>query len=300
LEEQLKAFNFGHITDSSLFGGKKAGDVDLHKDGEDSISYDQSSGLSTTEWILSEGFPIVDELSQDSWGRALGTGKDLLSVFGREKTGTHFDAALAVAKANKGKFVVTYSTNIDIASRWGSSGKVVPTAIYVKNNAGQPSFINWDEDTEGVLDATTLAAFVDSSRDGSYKSYVKSEPIPESNDGPVTVVVGKEFDSIVLSNKDVLIEFYAPWCGHCQKLAPVYEELGASYKDDANVVIAKMDATANAVPSDMDVRGYPTIVFVDAKNEIKVFESGERDFDSLREFIEANRVSEKGTEKEDL
>lgn len=40
-------------------------------------------------------------------------------------------------------------------------------------------------------------------------------------------MVGKNFDEIVNDEtKDVLLEFYAPWCGHCKALAPKYDELG--------------------------------------------------------------------------
>jgi len=47
--------------------------------------------------------------------------------------------------------------------------------------------------------------------------FLKSEPIPESNNEPVKVIVGKSYKKEVLdSKKDVLLEFYAPWCGHCK------------------------------------------------------------------------------------
>lgn len=72
-----------------------------------------------------------------------------------------------------------------------------------------------------------IQEFVDDMLEGKLEVYMKSEPIPETNDGPVKVAVAKNFDEIVTNNeKDTLIEFYAPWCGHCKKLAPVYDELG--------------------------------------------------------------------------
>lgn len=92
--------------------------------------------------------------------------------------------------------------------------------------------------------------------------YLKSEPIPDNNNEPVKVAVAKNFDEVVVNNgKDTLIEFYAPWCGHCKKLAPTFDELGQKLADE-DVAIVKMDATANDVPALYEVRGFPTLFWV--------------------------------------
>ena len=70
---------------------------------------------------------------------------------------------------------------------------------------------------------------------GQVKPKIKSAPKPKKNKGPVTVVVGDTFNEIVMdTKKDVLIEFYAPWCGHCKKLEPVYKKLGKKFKVEIN------------------------------------------------------------------
>ncbi|XP_067411493.1 protein disulfide-isomerase A3 [Emydura macquarii macquarii] len=117
-------------------------------------------------------------------------------------------------------------------------------------------------------DGKALERFLQDYFDGNLKKYLKSEPIPENNDGPVKVVVAENFDEIVnAEDKDVLVEFYAPWCGHCKNLEPKYKELGEKLSKDPNIVIAKMDATANDVPSPYEVRGFPTIYFAPAGNK---------------------------------
>ena len=123
--------------------------------------------------------------------------------------------------------------------------------------------------------------------DGELEPHVKSEPVPDPNEGPVTVVVGKTFDDIVGNpDKEVLIEFYAPWCGHCKSLAPKYDELAEKLKDNEDLVIAKLDATSNDYPSDYEVRGYPTIYWKPkgAGAKPKKYEGG-REVDDFIDFI---------------
>ena len=70
-----------------------------------------------------------------------------------------------------------------------------------------------------------LIMLVDGAQAGKVERFIKSEETPADNDGPVKIVTANTFNEIVFGGKDVLIEFYAPWCGHCKSLAPVYEEV---------------------------------------------------------------------------
>ncbi|EOY34349.1 PDI-like 1-3 isoform 4 [Theobroma cacao] len=131
------------------------------------------------------------------------------------------------------------------------------------------------EETEGKSDAASRSHFNEEDDDhysdfddddfGNYQDFDDSDSDPykepEVDDKDVVVLKGGNFSDFIEKNKFVMVEFYAPWCGHCQALAPEYAAAATELKGEG-VVLAKVDATEeNELSQEYDVQGFPTVYF---------------------------------------
>ncbi|KAJ1853546.1 hypothetical protein LPJ57_007518, partial [Coemansia sp. RSA 486] len=105
----------------------------------------------------------------------------------------------------------------------------------------------------------------------------------------VVELTPKNFKEVVDGSKDVLVKFYAPWCGHCKNMAEDYEKLAEGYKHSEDIVIAEVNADDHRdLGTKFGVQGFPTLKFFSKGEDVKTpidYSSG-RDLDSLSAFVQ--------------
>ena len=118
------------------------------------------------------------------------------------------------------------------------------------------------------LNYKSMSSFVSGVITGDIVHIFKSEPVPRVQKGNVIKAVGSTVISIVnQTDKDVLLEVYAPWCTHCKALAPTYDILGKAVQGESRIVIAKIDGVANDIPASWGVKSYPTLLWFPAADK---------------------------------
>ncbi|XP_024397608.1 protein disulfide-isomerase isoform X3 [Physcomitrium patens] len=301
-DELRTDYQFAHTLDSSFVPDKGvvlvAPAVRLYKCFDEGFNDAQDLSVKGLKKFLEEkSVPLVTEMNKDPTSQAF-----LSKFFNTVATKAYLlldlkaDTAesyrtiygdLAKAFQPKGlKFLIADSKENDNAVKF-----------FGIKDGGLPALVVQDKDNNRKyvvhnIEASDMPGWLQDFQDGKIEAYVKSDEIPVKNDEPVKVVVRKSLNQMVLdSGKNVLLEFYAPWCGHCKKLAPTLDALAADFKDDSDVVIAKMDATANDVPSDLfDVKGFPTLYFRTATGE-NIRYDGNRSKADLSKFIKKHRTT---------
>ncbi|KAK4145478.1 protein disulfide-isomerase [Dichotomopilus funicola] len=289
-------YPFGVSTDAALAEaeGIKVPAVVLYKDFDEgkAVFSEKFDAEAIEKFAKTAATPLIGEVGPETYSDYMSAGIPLAYIFAEtaEERKELSEKLKPVAEAQRG--VINFGT-IDAKSFGAHAGnlnlKTDKFPAFAIQEVVKNQKFPYDQEKEITLEA--IQTFVDDFVAGKIEPSIKSEPIPESQDGPVSVVVAKNYNDIVLDDtKDVLIEFYAPWCGHCKALAPKYEELGSLYANSEfkdQVVIAKVDATANDVPD--EIQGFPTIKLYPAGGKAEpVTYSGPRSVEDLIKFIAEN------------
>jgi len=289
-------FLFGATNSADLAeaDGVKAPAIVLYKSfDEGKVVYNGDiSSEDITNFAKVASTPLIGEVGPETYSGYMSAGIPLAYIFveGDEQKESLTKAIKPIAEKYKGK--INFATidavafgahagNLNLESKW--------PAFAIQETAKNQKF---PFDQEKEITEASIAKFVKDFVEGKISPSIKSEPIPEKQEGPVHVVVANNYEDLVINNdKDVLVEYYAPWCGHCKNLAPKYEELAGLYFNNPEysdkVIVAKVDATANDVP--VDIQGFPTIKLYPAgAKDSPIDYAGSRTVEDLANFIKTN------------
>jgi len=262
---------------------------------EPKVVYDgEKNSDKLVSFMKGHSTPTIFEFSEDYIEPIFQSKGNALFLFSEDKSAAYQAIFAEAAKEHKGKLLFSTSgVSSGIQERLGEFLGVTKDdmpAIHVVEPATDLKKFKYDGDVN-ELTAEALNKFINDFMDGKLVPNRKSEPVPESNDGPVYIVVGTEWEKVVGDEtKDVLMEYYAPWCGHCKALTPKWEELGEHVKDIKDLVIAKMDSTVNEVEG-VEIKGYPTLKWYPKGNKKGEDYNDGREVKDFKEFLAKNSAS---------
>ncbi|EWC46710.1 protein disulfide-isomerase [Drechslerella stenobrocha 248] len=287
------SYLFGATSDPALAeaaGVTAPGVVVYRKFDEPVVVYDGAfEAEAITSFAKTSAVPLIGEVGPETYSGYMSAGIPLAYVFVEtpEVKAKFSEGLRAIATKLKGKINFAtidavafgaHAQNLNLEQQW--------PAFAIQDTVKNTKF-PFDQSKDLTVEAITK--FVEEFVEGKIEPSIKSEPVPEKQEGPVHTIVAHNYNEIVLDDeKDVLVEFYAHWCGHCKALAPKWEELGKLYFDNPEfakkVVIAKVDATLNDVPD--EIQGFPTIkLFAAGKKGTPIDYQGGRTVEEMVKFI---------------
>nr|AMM62655.1 conotoxin-specific protein disulfide isomerase (cspdi) [Conus textile] len=249
-----------------------------------------------SKFIKDNYLPLINEFTQDA-AQKLFTGdvKSYLMLFVKKEGAKDIlDTFKAAAGEFKGKVLFIYlDTAIEEHERvmevFGLKAADTPAMCLIQLDE---DLVKYKPESDS-LDKSTMTKFVQDFLDGKLKPYLKSQEVPEDWDAqPVKVLVSKNLKEVAMDkSKAVFVEFYAPWCGHCKELAPIWDQLGEKFKDSKDIIIAKMDATANE-QEEVKIKSYPTFKYFPKGSDEIIEYDGERTLEELIKFVESGGKQE--------
>lgn len=287
---------FAIVSDAAVIkeAGYADGDIVLFKDFDN--KEDKYVDGDLAEFVAANSMPLVSEFTEESAPKIFGGDVKRHILLFTAKSGDKHDEMMAAfaetAVAHKGKVLFVWlncdvEDNEQVMEFFGLTPADCPVSRMINMEEGMAKF--QQEVTDNTAEG--FSKFVTGVLDGTLTRHFMSEEIPEDNTAPVTILVGKNWDQVVKNEKSVFVEFYAPWCGHCQQLSPIWDKLGEHFKDNDDVVIAKSDATVNEFDG-VEVEGFPTLKFwpkaESGEESVMMDYTGARTLEAMIKFVESN------------
>lgn len=260
----------------------------------------EQTEIEIKKFLQAQSMPLIVEFNHESAQKIFGGDiKSHLLLFLSKEAG-HLEQYAEKAKDIAKKFrneVLFVTINADeeehkrILTFFGMEKEQIPSMRLIRLEDDMAKY------KPDVIDlgAESIEKFVQAYLDGKLKQHLLSQDVPEDWDKePVKVLVSSNFDEVVFNkDADVLVEFYAPWCGHCKQLAPIYDQLGEKFAGNDAVVVAKIDATANELEH-TKITSFPTIKLYKKGDNSVVDYNGERTLEALASFIESGGKDSEG------
>lgn len=267
-----------------------------HEEGMESFSGKSQEQLK--KFVDAESFPLLGPINGENFRKYIDREMDLVWLCGTEKDFDEYKASVREAAKNyrDTRSFVWLDTDMFKGHAENALGITEFPGLVFQSKKGR--FV-LEEASTSLKEASKILKFFEDVDAGKIERSLKSEPIPQEQNEAVKVVVGKNFEEMVIQkDKDVMLEVYAPWCGYCKSFEPIYKEFAEKYKDVDHLVVAKMDGTANEAPLDeFSWSSFPSVFFVKAGEKTPMKFEGSRTVDGLTEFV--NKHGSKPLKKDD-
>ncbi|OWF53859.1 Thioredoxin domain-containing protein 5 [Mizuhopecten yessoensis] len=159
-----------------------------------------------------------------------------------------------------------------------------PTLVFFKNGEKEQEYSNRDLYS---LKNFVISMIEKENKNGDETEGKVPEDIPKDQEEeivPTVFPLDQDTFPEVVADGVTFVKFYAPWCGHCKRLAPVWDQLSTKFIGSSFIRLGKVDCTTEKLLCTLHkVRAYPTLLLF-RDGEMVAEYSGARDIGSMEEF----------------
>lgn len=240
--------------------------------------------------LIASVLPVIAYVAYRGFFEASNAGKAKLSTAGT--TGATASVSVDTLEAQMRQISAGLQ---GVASRGDSDifKKIKGMASVAEDVLAKASVASTEDDKRAILEkglearSEMLTALMERStelRQQDAEDKRTSAPLAVDPSGHVAQLTKDTFSDYMASNPHTMVEFFAPWCGHCKKLAPEYEQAAKQFKGRAG--FAAVDATAEEMLSRIyGISGYPDLKWFFRGRLVSDY-SGPRTGDKIAEWVE--------------